>query len=483
MKRLTKYITAVFMLILYLVSLTAFGKPREQSQTSKAIIDKTSIKYATNNDENMLDRVQKATFQWFLDNADPITGLIADRSGSVKAPATIAGTGFGLTVYAIAAERGWISRQDAAAYTLKVVKGLYRTPQGPEKEGVSGYHGYFYHFLDPATGLRATPPSYWYAEISSIDTALLMAGVIFARNYYDAADAHETEIRRLCNALYDRVDWPWLLTPNLTIGHGYTPESGKIKHVYKGYSEAMLLYILAISSTQHPVPSTSWNAFIGDAKATRPAPYAAKMIMLPGMPLFTYQYPMVFIDFRGMHDSINRRLGFDYFENSRRATLAQWYYAQKNVAGMRDYGQLDWGFTASDGPDNIKKEYKGKMISFRTYSERGAPGGFDDGTIAPTAAISSIIYAPEIVKETIRHWLTTRPELFNHHGFTDAFNPTFDIMSNSGWVDPDRLSIDQGPILMMIENYRTGLIWRVMRRDEQIKNGLRRAGFEGGWIQ
>ena len=440
MKGITKLFFSISLLILNIQSIPAFG----QSQDIPSKIQTQKSPYIDKTDTELLDLIQKSTFQWFLDNTDPVTGLIADRSGSVKAPATIAGTGFALTAYAIAAERHWISRSEAAAYTLKVVKGLYNTPQGPEKEGVSGYLGFFYHFLDPATGLRSAPPNYWYSELSSIDTALLMAGVIFARNYYTDSAPEETEIRTLCTALYDRVDWPWLLTSELTLSHGYSPESGKIKYAYKGYSEAVLLYILAIGSAEHPIPAASWEAFIGDAHAERPTPDAEKMIMVPGMPLFTYQYPMAFIDFRDIRDMVNRHFDFDYFENSRRATLAQWNYARKNEAGKRGYNRLNWGLTASDGPAVVIKEEK----TFRAYSERGAPGGFDDGTIAPTAAISSIVYTPRIVMNTIRYWLTSRPELFNHHGFTDAFNPSYDPSTNSGWVDSDRLAIDQGPMAL-----------------------------------
>lgn len=433
--------------------------------------------------EQMLELVQRATFQWFKENNDPTTGLVYDRTNREHVPATIAGTGFGLTVFAIGSARGWITRKEAAAYTLKVLTNLNSTPQGPQAQGVSGCEGYFYHFLDPKTGLRATAPEYWNSELSSIDTALLMAGVLFARNYYDLDDLVEFQIRATSDALYDRVNWPWLLKDDLTLGHGYTPESGMIPYTYKGYSEAVLLYILAASSRTHPVPAESWKAFIGNATVQQFPGYSRRLVTLPGMPLFTYQYPMSWLDFRGIFDDLNRRLGFDYFENSRRATKAQWLYAWRNPTGMRGYSKFDWGLTASDGPASEKKTVDGKTVEFRAYSERGAPGGFDDGTIAPTAAVSSIVYAPSIVLPTIRHWLKDRPELFGENGFVDAFNPTYDQSKPSGWVDGDRLSIDQGPIVLMIENYRSGLVWQVMRKDWRLKEGLRHFGFSGGWLK
>ena len=452
-------------------------------QSLKRFNNKDSNTMRINTNEMMLDVVERATFQWFVDNQNPTTGLILDRSARDHIPSTIAGTGFGLTVYAIASKRGWITREEAAAYTLKVTRVLYNAPQGPQATGVSGFHGYFYHFLDPATGVRAMAPDFWNSELSSIDTALLMAGVVFARNFYGADNAVESEIRTLCDALYDRVEWTWLLKPDNTIGHGFSPETGMIPYSYKGYSEAVLLYVLALGSKDHAVPAESWKAFIGDAKIARPDRYGKKMIMLPGMPLFTYQYPMAWIDFRGIQDDVSRSLGCDYFENSRRATYAQWRYAKRNEAGMVGYGPKVWGLTASDGPGNETKTVNGKEVTFRAYSERGAPGGFDDGTIAPTAAISSLPYAPKIVLPTIRNWLTSRPELFDKHGFTDAFNPTFDTTKPSGWVDSDKLSIDQGPIVVMIENYRSGLVWEVMRNDSRLRDGLRRAGFTGGWLK
>ena len=429
-------------------------------------------------EELMLERVQRANFQYFLDFQNKETGLIADRTR--KSPATIAGVGFALTAYPIAVKRKWISRADAVDYTLRVLRTLWTVPQGEAASGTNGYRGFFYHFLDPETGVRAVSPKWWNSELSSIDTGLLMAGIRFARNYYIRDNGNEKEIRKLADDLYNRVDWQWLLRDNKLIGHGWSPESGMIKSDYHGFSEALLLYLLAIGSDTHPLPDSSWNALLApNQDATY---YKQHYIAMPGTPLFCYQYPLCWVDFRGIKDDTNRRIGFDYFQNSIRATKAQLAYAIENPKGFRAYSKLDWGLTACDGPGDFKKTWNGKEVEFKGYSERGCPSGFDDGTIAPTAAISALPFLPEPVLKTIAHWLETRPELFSMHGFTDAFNPTFDPSTPSGWIDAERLAIDQGPIVIMIENFRSGFPWWVMSGDPVLRSGLKRSGFKGGWL-
>ncbi len=454
--------------------------------------------------ELMLTAVGRATFEWFRRRQNPDTGLIFDR-GPRAAPATIAGVGFGLTIYPIAVHRGWIKRADAVNYALKVLRVLANAKQGPDAEGCSGYKGYFYHFLDPKTGLRARAPEFWDSELSSIDTGLLMAGVRFAATYFDQSTADEREIRVLSDRLYEGVEWTWLLTPDGAIGHGWTPEQGMIPNAYRGYSEALLLYLMALGSTSHPIPDASWQIVTGNPTIEKG--YGKRYVSMPGTPLFCYQYPHCWVDFRGIRDALNRSLRIDWFENSKRATRAQHIYACQNPQGFRAYSDLDWGLTASDGPGSraaniyhavtrafygapherpahktLIKSINGQQREFRSYSERGAPHGFDDGTIAPTAAIGSLPMTPDLVLPTMRHWLLTRPELFSDEGFTDAFNPTFEPSQPSGWVDPERVAIDQGPIGIMIENYRSGFCWKVMHRDPALRQALTRAGFTGGWL-
>lgn len=428
----------------------------------------------------LIDFSQRAHFLWLRANQHPITGLVADRDRT-GSPASIAATGFALTAYPVAALRGWISRTESVECMRKTIAALVNAPQGPEPKGTSGHWGMFYHFLDPATATRATAPEFWDSELSTIDTALLMAGVLAARNFADGDTADEKFIRDSAQALYERVEWNRFVDRRNLMLHAWTPEKGMWEPVYRGYSEALLLYILALGSPTHPLHKECWNSFIGDAAEEEH--YRQRFISMPGMPLFCYQFPHCWIDFRGIKDDVNRRLGYDYFENARRATLAQYKYAIDNPRFCRHYGDLDWGLTASDGPGGGKRKVGGREIEFRGYSERGGPNGFDDCTIAPTAAMSSLPYAPYLVLRTLRHWLRNRPELFDpEKGFVDAFNPEFDATTNSGWVDTQRIGIDQGPIVLMTENYRSGLIWKVMQKDENLRRGLIRAGFRGGWL-
>jgi hypothetical protein len=451
----------------------AFKRTPSQKATSRKM-----------NDELLMERLERAHFQFFVDYQNKDTGLILDRT-RLDGPATIAGVGFALPAYGAASTRSWISRDEAVAYTIKVLRVLWNVPQGDGASGTNGFRGFYYHFLNPKTGERAVSPQFWNSELSSIDTALLMAGVRFARNFYLKRNAAEKEIRELCDKIYERVEWDWLVHDDGQIGHGWTPETGLFTNVYSGYSEALLLYLLAMGSPTHPAPEASWKALQDHFKVVEY--YGRPMISMPGTPLFCYQYPHCWVDFRGIKDSVNRRLGFDYFENSRRATTAQHQYACENPQRFRGYNKLSWGLTACDGPGDVTKVIDGKERQFFWYRERGAPDGADDGTIAPTAAMSSLPYNPRLVLATARKWLKDQPELFSMHGFADAYNPTFGDPAKpeslSGWVDPERIAIDQGPVVLMFENYRSGLIWTVMKRDPVLLRALRKAGFTGGWLK
>lgn len=428
----------------------------------------------------LLGRVERAHFNYFLKNQDPKTGFVLDRSDP-SSPASIAAIGFSLTAYACAVKRGWVSRKEALAYTTKVLETLYAAPQGDGASGTSGYRGWYYHFLEPDTGLRATSPRFWNSELSTIDTALLMAGVLFVRNYFGGASGDEKHVRELATKLYERVEWDWMFREDKLVQHGWTPENGVITHVYRGYSEAPLLYILALGSPTHPAPQGAWEAYLADTTVSHA--YDLDYVKMPGEPLFCYQYPLAWIDFRGIADGVVDKVGFDFFENARRMSLVHYRYAQDNPKKFAGYGGFDWGLTACDGPGDFKRKIEGIDRVFRGYSERGCPSGFDDGTIAPTAAVSAMAYVPEISIPTIRYWLKNRPELYSDDGgFLDAFNPTFDRTTNSGWIGHHRIGIDQGPVVLMIENYRSGLIWSVMRKDQNLRKGLAKAGFRGGWL-
>jgi hypothetical protein len=432
----------------------------------------------------LLDDVERRTFHYFWDLADPHTLLIPDRAPTPSF-SSIAAVGFGLTAYGIGAERGYVRRQSAAERTLATLRSLLAMKQGPEPHGVSGYKGFFYHFLDMRTGER-----FQTIELSTVDTSLLMAGVLFAESYFDRNDPTEAAIRSAAEELYRRVDWPWEQVRQQAISMGWTPEEGFHTYDWRGYNEAMIVIVLALGSPTHPVADGAWAEY---TKTDRWGTFYGQDHILFA-PLFGHQYSHVWIDFRGIQDEVTREHGIDYFENSRRATLAQRAYAIANPNGYRDYGDLIWGLSACDGPLDGTLAIDGSSRTFFGYAARGASATEirDDGTIAPTAAISSIVFTPEISLAALREMRRRYgSQLYSLYGFLDAFNPTLrtsdDVKAGHvdprlGWFDDDYLGIDQGPILAMIENYRSGLVWSVMRRNEHLVAGLKRAGFTGGWL-
>lgn len=431
-----------------------------------------------------LDTLQQRTFNFFWERTPSQTGLTPDRWPTLTF-SSIAAVGFALTAYPIGVERGYVTRAQAAERTLATLRWFWQAPQGSQPSGVSGYKGFFYHFLDLQTGLR-----YQTVELSTIDTALLLGGVLFCREYFDSADTTEASIRAYADSLYRRVDWAWAQRTPPVIHMGWTPENGPLTSEWRGYNEAMLIYVLAMGSPTHPVDSTGWAAWTSTYQWG--TYYGQTHVGFA--PLFGHQYSHVWIDFREIQDDYMRAHGIDYFENSRRATLAQRAYATANPNQWLGYGADVWGLTASDGPADKQLPVNGSGRQFHTYWARGASFTEinDDGTIVPTAAGGSIPFAPEV---TIPALITMRQrygdQLFGTYGFLDAFNPTFQfsgqaatgqVVSGLGWFDVDYLGIDQGPILAMIANYRDDLVWRYMRKSPYIIAGLKRAGFRGGWL-
>ena len=436
----------------------------------------------------LVDDLEKRTFEWFWHSADPTTGLVPD-SYPGHAFSSIAAVGFGLTAYGVGVERGYITRQQAVQRTLATLRFFKRAPQNDSEDGASGYRGFYYHFLDMRTGRRAMRS----VELSSVDTTLLLGGVLFAESYYDRDTPQEAQIRRLADAIYRRVDWPWMQPRAPLISMGWTPGGRFIPADWKGYNEGMLVYILALGSPTHPVQPDAWAAWLATNHLTWGTFEGLKFLNFA--PLFGHQYSEAWVDFRGIRDAWSRQHGLDYFENSRRATYSQRSYAIANPGHWTGYGANLWGLTASNGPGNVVVRGSDGTRRFYGYTARGAGLDYitDDGTIAPTAAGGSIAFAPELVIPALAAMKRRYGSaIYNRYGFVDAFNLSFHdtatrlrtgrVVPGVGWVDSVQLGIDQGPIVLMIENWRSGFVWKVMRKNPYIRKGLQRAGFTGGWL-
>lgn len=431
--------------------------------------------------------LEKRAFLWFWDTANPRNGLVPDR-WPAPSFSSVAAAGFGLSAYVVGAERGWVSREEARDRVLVTLRFLWNAPQGPESTGTTGYRGFFYHFLDMETGRRWAKD----VELSSIDTTLCLAGALSAGLWFDRDDPAEAELRDLATKLYERVDWRWMQPRPARVAMAWYPESGFGPADWNGYDESMILYLLALGSPTHPATDGAWEAF---CSTYRWASHEGQEYV-NFAPLFGHQFSHAWVDFRGIRDPFMRGKGIDYFENSRRAVLAQRAWAIRNPGGYRGYGENVWGLSACDGPADGTWTVEGQERKFVTYGARGVSSFWthDDGTIAPMAAAASLPFAPEVVLPAIHEMKRLHGEnLWGTYGFLDAFNPTFTrtdvptplgkVVPEKGWYATNYLGIDQGPIVLMIENQRSGLFWNLMRKSPPIIAGLRRAGFTGGWLE
>jgi hypothetical protein len=434
----------------------------------------TVVAATSENDRQMLDRLQRETFEYFLKETNPENGLVADKTRD-DWPASIAATGLALAAYPIGVERGFMTREHAAGMTLTTLRFFRDSPQGPSPDD-TGYKGFYYHFLDMHTGRRA-----WRSELSTVDTAFLLAGALTAAAYFDRDSGGESQIRRLADELYRRADWRWALNGGVTVTHGWKPRSGFLKYRWQGYDEALLLYILGLGSPTYPLPDESYPAWLSTYRWKKIYGYE----LAYAGPLFIHHLSHIWIDFRGIRDEFMRAHDLDYFENSQRATYVHQQYSIRNPQEFARYGEHCWGVTASDGPGPATRKIDGIERVFFDYVARGAPYGPDDGTIAPWAVVASLPFAPEIVLPTIRYFIDSVPLVKAHpYGFKATFNPTFpgSGYNDTGWVSRYVYGLNQGPITFMIENHRSEMIWRLMKRCPYIVHGLRRAGFTGGWL-
>ena len=366
-----------------------------------------------------------------------------------------------------------MTRIDAARLTLAALR-FFRDSDQSGGPMATGFKGFYYHFLDIQTGARV-----WQSELSMVDTALFTAGALTAKIYFDGQTSDEVELRDLADFLYRRIDWRWSQDEADTICQGWKPECGFLHYGWEGYSEAILLYVLALGSPTHPV--------IGDCYKAWTATYQWENLygydFLYGGPLFVHHFSHAWIDLRGIRDAFMRAKRSDYFENSRRAAYIQRAYAQRNPSEFSGYDVNCWGLSACDGPSDDRTDQTNETRHLFGYAARGVPFGPDDGTLSASSVMASLPFAPEIVFETIRNMLARYPEIFPEGRLSSSFNPTLTADDGRAWVSDGHYGLDQGIVLMMIENHRTQFFWRLMRGCPYIRNGLLKAGFRGGWLQ
>lgn len=376
-------------------------------------------------DERFLDKLERNSFNYFLKEVNPENGLIKDSSRP-GAPCSIAVVGFGLTALCIGESRGWISEKEAYKRVLQILKTV--------KHKVPHEHGFFYHFLDMRTGKRA-----WNSEVSSIDTALFLAGALFAGEYFKG-----TEVEKIAHQLYERVEWPWMMNGKNIMCMGWKPETGFLRYYWDSYSEAMVLYGLAIGSPTHPIDKDAWFEW----KRTKGSYGAHEVIYSYFGSLFTYHYSHAWINFRDLYDKDN----MNYYKNSLNAALANRQFCIDNENKYKTYGEDSWGLTACIGPEG----YKG-------YGAK--PGmALNDGTISPSGMAGSIVFAKEeSIKGLKSIYDKHKRFIYGRYGFKSGFN-----LDKKWWAE-EYLGLDVGITLLMIENYRSGFVWDVFMNIIPIK--------------
>lgn len=391
--------------------------------------------FITSEDDAFLNELEKANFLFFWEQANPTTGLIKDRC-NVRTPdtsiaASIASVGFGLTAICIGHMRGFVSYADARRRVLSTLSFLWHK--------LPTHRGFFYHFAHINTGERL-----WDSEVSSIDTAILLCGALTARQHFDDKD-----IQQLAHAIFDRVDWSWLSEDTSLLSHGWTPELGFINSRWDYYSELMMMYLLGMGSSSHPLPPDAWFAW----KRTL-FEYDGLRYIGSFAPLFINQYSQAWFDFRNKRDKYA-----DYFQNSVIATDVHRRFCVELNEQFPDYSNALWGITASD--------------SEHGYVAWGGPPAMGpiDGTVAPAAAGGSIPFLPAATMRVLHTIHDHYPKAWSRYGFVDAFNPLTD------WYDTDVVGIDTGITMLMAENARSSFVWDTFMKNEEAQRGMAAAGF------
>ena len=408
--------------------------PNQQSLCGMGFPPPTQLSDA---DDAFLEELEKANFLYFLEQASPRTGLVKDRS-KVNGPdntlvASIAATGFGLTALCIGHKRGYIELADARNRAVITLRSLWNK--------LPTHRGFFFHFANVNTGERM-----WESEISSVDTAILLCGMLTCRKYFEA----HSEISLLSREIFDRVDWSWVAEDTNLLSLGWAPEIGFLSYRWQSYSELMMMYLLGLGSLKYPLPDDAWTAW----KRTT-FEYDGLRYIGSFAPLFIHQYSQAWFDFRGKRDRYT-----DYFQNSVIATEVHRRFCLELGKTFSNYGEDLWGITASDSPNG--------------YVVWGGPPavGPIDGTVVPSAAGGSLPFLPQPSIRVLRNIKDHYPKAWSRYGFVNAFNPLKD------WYDSDVVGIDTGITMVMAENARTGFVWDVFMKNLEAQRGMQRAGFK-----
>src|SRR3984957_3045687 len=411
------------------------GRQRAEAQVDERAATPEEMPVLSADDDRFLDDLERANFQFFWDQGSPNTGMVKDRcdvrNGRQGIAASIAATGFGLTALCIGEHRGFVSTNDAVKRVVATLRFLWKK--------LPNHHGFFFHFGDAETGERM-----YDSEVSSVDTAILLCGVLTAREHF-----RHSGIDELAQLVFNRVDWSWLVEDTSLLSQGWTPEVGFLSARWNDYSELMMMYLLGLGSSAHPLREDTWTAW----KRT-PFEYDSKRYIGSFAPLFVHQFSQAWFDFRHQRDKFA-----DYFLNSVTATEVHRKWCVELSKQFPDYGEDMWGISASD--------------SQHGYVAWGGPSAMGpiDGSLVPSAAAGSLPLLPGPTIRVLKNIKNRFPQAWCKYGFVDAFNPL------KNWYDTDVIGIDTGITMVMAENLRTGFVWETFMKAPEARRGMERAGF------
>jgi hypothetical protein len=431
-RRVLRYLLGTGMCLPLSTFLGSSPKPEERHTVPARPPSRTSLSLE---DDQFLHDLERLNFCYFWEQANPETGIIKDRchaeANDNGIVGSIAATGFGLTALCIAHERGFISLSEARNRVLATLHSLWHE--------LPNHRGFFYHWANISTGERV-----WDAEISSVDTSILLCGVLTCREHF-----RHPEITRLASDVFNRVDWTWLSEDTPLLPHGWTPEIGFLPYRWDLYSELMMMYLLGLGSSSHPLREDTWSAW-----KRMQFEYDGLRYIGSFAPLFVHQYSQAWFDFRGKRDKYA-----DYFENSAIATDVHRRFCLELAGQFPTYSDDLWGITASDSENG--------------YVIWGGPPAMGpiDGTVVPSASAGSLPFLPQPTMRVLRTIQSRYGPAWGKYGFVNAFNPL------THWYDSSFIGIDTGITMLMAENARTGFVWNTFMKSAEARRGMERAGF------